>query len=197
MTDLQEEATAAARLVRRIRAGDAAAEADLFERYADGLRFLLRRWCGDEAQAEDLGQETFRVVIERLRREELAEPERLAGFVQGIARNLLRNARRKSLRRRTEADSEHVDAAVDTRPQTDPMRDALRAEEARLVRRAVGRMRNERDRQLLYRYYLAEEDKAAICHDLGLDDVHFNRVLYRARQRFKAEWRTDRPDDAP
>ncbi len=38
---------------------------------------------------------------------------------------------------------------------------------------------------MLYRYYLAEEDKAAICADLGLSSLHFNRVLWRARQRFK------------
>ena len=43
-----------------------------------------------------------------------------------------------------------------------------------------------RDRQVLVRYYLRDEDKATLCHDLGLSDEHFNRVLHRARERFRA-----------
>ena len=44
---------------------------------------------------------------------------------------------------------------------------------------------NDRDRQLLFRFYVAEEDKDEIAADLGLSSLQFNRVLYRARQRYK------------
>lgn len=42
-----------------------------------------------------------------------------------------------------------------------------------------------RDRELLRRFYLQDEDKEAICSDLGLSAQHFDRVLYRARQRMR------------
>jgi RNA polymerase sigma-70 factor (ECF subfamily) len=42
-----------------------------------------------------------------------------------------------------------------------------------------------RDRQLLYRFYLGEEDKERICVDLKLTSLQFNRVLHRARERFR------------
>ena len=43
----------------------------------------------------------------------------------------------------------------------------------------------KRDRDLLLRYYVHEEEKPEICRALGLDSLHFNRVLYRAKQRFR------------
>ena len=64
-----------------------------------------------------------------------------------------------------------------------------RDQEASLVREAIAGLGNERDRQVLYRFYLAEEDKDRILEDLEIDRLHFNRVLYRARQRFATLWR--------
>ena len=58
-------------------------------------------------------------------------------------------------------------------------------EKARLVRRLIGELPTDRDRQVLYRFYIAEDDKAAICQDLELSSLHFNRVLHRARQRYR------------
>lgn len=177
-----EEASAAASLAARIRAGDAAAESDLVQRYSRGLTCILRRSTGSSAAADDLHQETFRIVIERLRGSGLEQPERLAGFIRRTARNLFLADSRRAVRRRASAFDENV-AARD--PSPSPLGRVLQRERAQLVRRLVGELRTDRDRQILYRYYLAEEDKDQICHDLGLSDVHFNRVLFRARQRFR------------
>jgi DNA-directed RNA polymerase specialized sigma24 family protein len=61
----------------------------------------------------------------------------------------------------------------------------LRKENADIVRQVLKEMHNERDIQLLFRYYLAEDDKEKICADLGLTTLHFNRVLHRARARYR------------
>jgi RNA polymerase sigma-70 factor, ECF subfamily len=53
-----------------------------------------------------------------------------------------------------------------------------------MVRRLLQEM-SERDRQILYRFYIAEEDKDRICADLQLSSLHFNRVLHRARERYR------------
>ncbi len=176
------EAEAACALVTRVRAGDAAAESDLVARYSRGLAFLLRRSTGNPAWADDLHQETFRIVIERLRGAGLDQPERLAGFIRRTARNLLLADHRRSARRRT-GDLSVPENLRD--PSPSPLGRLLQDERAHLVRRLVGELRTGRDREILYRYYLAEDAKEHICRDLGLSDVHFNRVLFRARQRLR------------
>jgi RNA polymerase sigma-70 factor, ECF subfamily len=177
----EDEAEIATDFVRRIASGDASAEGELVERYSRGVLYLLRRLAPE--LADDLHQETFRVVLERLRRRELDEPEGLGGFLRGIARNLVIAERRKSARRRTEADDEELAQAI--HPAPGQLSAVLLDEEAETVRHLIRELPTERDRQLLLRYYVSEEDKESLCTDLGLDSLHFNRVLFRARQRFK------------
>jgi RNA polymerase sigma-70 factor (ECF subfamily) len=178
-----DEAEIATGLVRRIAAGEPAAEAALVERYSRGVVYLLRRLGAPPELADDLHQETFRIVLERLRRSGLDEPAGLAGFLRGTARNLVIAERRKTARRRTDADEEGLEQAV--HPAPGQLVSVLLDEEAAIVRRLIGELPTERDRQLLLRFYVAEEEKESICADLGLDSLHFNRVLFRARQRFK------------
>src|SRR5262245_64969827 len=82
-------ADAGADLVSRIRAGDRQAEAELVERYSCGVEIIIRREIGSASVADDLYQETFRIVIEKTRRGDIREPEKLSGFVCGVARNLV------------------------------------------------------------------------------------------------------------
>jgi RNA polymerase sigma-70 factor (ECF subfamily) len=178
---MPDEAEVATDLVRRIAAGDAAAEGELVERYSRGLLYLLRRLAPE--MADDLHQETFRIVLERLRKRGLDEPASLAGFLRGTARNLVLAERRKTARRRTDLDDDELAQAV--HPAPSQLSAVLLDEEAETVRRLIHELPTERDRQLLLRYYVAEEDKESLCADLGLDSLHFNRVLFRARQRFK------------
>ncbi len=180
------EATVASQLVERVHRGESGAEEELFSRYGNGVLFMLQRACGDPALAEDLHQETFRIVLTRLRSRGLEEPGGLSGYLRGTARNLLIADRRKKARRKTEADHDTVVAAADTRH--GQAQKVLRREEASIVHKLIAEMSAERDRQLLYRFYIAEDDKDEICLDLGLSSLHFNRVLFRARQRFKDLW---------
>ncbi len=169
--------------MRRIGAGDPAAEAELVETFSRGVVYLLRRMTGDPDLADDLHQETFRVVLERLRDSSLKEPEKLAAFIRSTARNLFIGDYRKKSRRDTHGDPERVEREADARPGQLGL--VLREERARAVRKTIADLRNDRDRQILFRFYIAEEDKETICAHLGLSSLHFNRVLFRARQRFK------------
>ena len=42
-----------------------------------------------------------------------------------------------------------------------------------------------RDRDILVRFYLNDEAKEEICRELRLSEEHFNRVIFRARNRFR------------
>jgi len=170
-------------LAARIQAGDRRAEERVVEIYGRGVALLLDRHTNGRPEAEDLFQDTFRLVLEKLRRGELREPAKLPGFLAQIARSLAIEHYRKTTRRKTEADSEAVDLAV--APSASPLSGLLESENASLVRRVIRELGNERDREILLRFYIAEEDKDRIAADHGLSSLQFNRVLHRARQRYK------------
>jgi RNA polymerase sigma-70 factor (ECF subfamily) len=174
-----------AELAERIRSGtDRDAEARLVERYARGVRLVLDRHTRTAAEAEDLFQETFHLAVAKLRADDLRDPSKLPAFLASLARNLATEHYRKTARRRTEADSEAAEAAVTFAGS--PLGELLRGEEAALVRRTLEDLATERDREILFRFYIAEEDREVIAAEHGLTGAQLNRLLYRARQRYKA-----------
>jgi len=173
---------AAADLVRRIRAGDAAAESDLVSRYGRGVSMLIRRTSRDASMVDDVFQQTFQTVLEKVRRGDLREPEKLSTFIGALARNLVIHHFRKVAAHRTSGSVEEVGAAD---PAPGPLESLLRLERASIVRRVLAELPSERDREILFRFYIAEDEKDAICRDLDLTSLHFNRVLFRARERYR------------
>ncbi|HTQ80488.1 MAG TPA: sigma-70 family RNA polymerase sigma factor [Thermoanaerobaculia bacterium] len=172
-----------AELARRIHQGDPGAEEELVRRFSGGVLYHLRKMTGDRALSEDLHQDTFRIVLERLRRQELEDPSRLAGFILGTARNVALGDLRKRTRRGDAPLPETGFEVPDPTP--GQLGRVLREEEDGVIERLLDSLGTERDRQLLLRFYVAEEDREQICADYGLTFPQFNRVIHRARQRFK------------
>jgi RNA polymerase sigma-70 factor (ECF subfamily) len=181
--DSQSEAQISTDLARRIGRGDRSAEQELVERYGRALLYLLKRRTRDPELALDLRQDAFRIAIEKLRAAELAEPERIAAYLRGIALNLVIGDARKNVRRQTTADSDAVELIAD---QGDgPAEEVSREQVRQAVRALLEELPVARDREILIRVYLEDEDKDSICARLGVDSAHFNRVLFRAKQRFR------------
>lgn len=178
-----DEAALAGELVARIRAGDRSAESAFVEAYSRGLLFYLKHRCGDAALADDLHQEAFKIVLQRLRGKGIDDPTRVVGFLRRTAKNLLIAGHRKAARRQTRNDEEVVQAMPDRSP--DPLSLSLLKESVEMVRSVIAELPNERDRRLLYRFYVAEDEKDEICEALEIAPSHMKRVLFRARQRFK------------
>ncbi len=173
-----------AELVRRIQAGDRGAESEMVERYSRGVRFLLLQLTGNTARAEDLHQETFLLAVRKVRAGELREPEKLASFLQQIARNLfIAEYRRQTQRPQAPADA--VPELPDPAPS--PLISLLQRENAVIVRQVLAELEPERDREILFRLFVAGHSKEEICADFSLTGLHFNRVLHRARQRLKEQ----------
>ncbi len=177
--------TAPAELVRRILAGESQAESDLVERYSRGVKFLLLELTRDPARADDLHQETFRLVLEKVRAGELREPEKLPAFIRQLARNLFIGEYRKTVKRPVVSGGGAEEIAPPPDPAPSPLARLLAKENAAIVRRLLAELKPARDREVLFRFFVAEQPKEEICEAFGLSSLHFNRVLHRARQRLK------------
>lgn len=147
-----------------------------------GIRALLERRCGSAAIAEDMLGHAIETSLEKLRSGAIARPELLAGYVYRVALNHWRNFRRTDKSARST--SEHIEQIADQ--DAEAAAPLEQARWAKLMREVLSELHNPRDRDLIVGFYLEEEEKDSLCARLGLSGEHFNRVVHRARARFRA-----------
>jgi RNA polymerase sigma-70 factor (ECF subfamily) len=183
-------------LVEQIRAGNPSAENEFVMRYARGVKVIVSRGLSDRSAIDDLSQETLTTTLQKIRAGALRDPERVSGFVAAVARNLvIEHGRRLASRAAAVGYGAlfHHDTCG-----SDPLDALLVAEQAALVRHVLEELSQERDRQILSRFYLADETKDQICAALHVTQAHFTRVLFRARERYRDLYRkavADPPSD--
>lgn len=172
-----------AELVSRIIKGDGHAEVELVHRYAGVVSMIIGRKVQRRDVTEDISQDTFRIAIEKIRRGDLRDPERLSGFICGIARTRALEHFRKPNRWANQEEIEEAKSVVDVAP--NPLDRLCQEERDGIVREVIDDLKIPRDREIIYRYYIAEEDKDQICADMGMTRNQFNSVISRALQRYK------------
>jgi len=145
-----------------------------------GLRALIMRRVNDPEAAADILQDAAVTTLEKLRNGQIANPENVGGYLYRVALNHLRNFRRKDRSARMRAgDLESL--TVD-----DPDgAGAVREQWAQAARRVLEAMPRVRDREVLVRFYINDEGREHICQEMRLSRAHFNRVIFRARNRFR------------
>jgi RNA polymerase sigma-70 factor (ECF subfamily) len=173
-------------LVNRILAGDQSAEEELVQHYSRGVSFIINRATRNRSVTEDLSQETFRILLEKIRQGSVREPEKLPGFISSLARNLAIDYFRRKPDPERQISIKSAEQFLDPAPS--PLDQLLQKEKAEIARQVLKELSSDRDREILSRFYIAEEDKEQICADLGLTSLQFNQVLYRARQRYKERY---------
>jgi len=148
-----------------------------------GLKAQLTRVTGNTDLASDLLQDAVVTALQKLRAGEISDPAHLDGYVYRVALNHLRNYRRKG---KAHADhSEGVGDLIDATDSSRPVENLEADQWARLAKKLLQEVSPVRDRELLVRFYLHEESKEDLCRAFGLTELHFNRVIYRARDRFR------------
>jgi RNA polymerase sigma-70 factor, ECF subfamily len=147
-----------------------------------GLRALILRRVRDPEVAADILQDAAVTTLEKLRSGEIAHPENVGGYLYRVALNHLRNHRRKDRSALSSADG------LDELPasENDAGWENIRGRQwATAARRMLEELPVARDREVLVRFYLDDEDREKICRELRLSEEHFNRVIFRARNRFR------------
>lgn len=180
-----DEAQIANQLVSRIIEGDTQAEHELIVRYQRGLFFILRKRCNNnEHLAKDMVQETWAIVLAKIRKGAIREPSKLAAFIIQTGKNLVTAHYRKASNKQNNFISE--DDSPQMVDQSDTPEEVLQRYNLSLVvKQLIQELEQPRDRELLYRYFIKEQEKSLLCHELKLDTNHFDKVLYRAKRRFR------------
>lgn len=168
-------------LVRAIRENLPGASDELVKRFGQGVRFALRRESHRPFILEDLFQETFCIALEQIKQGKLKECNSLGSFLYGIARLTAWDTNRAEKKRQ----DRYVPLTSDVLVHQDPYHQLQRRESAQIVRKVIHQLTNPRDREVIFRVYLAEEDRAQICQDMALTPQQFNLILHRARERYR------------
>lgn len=170
-------------LLERIRNGDKQAEEILVHQYWRGLHYIVNRQTSDAELAADIAQDAFVVVITKARKGEIENAAAIGSFIRNVAGNLLIANYRKDARRKT-----------DSNDQVDHLFEHIQPEQAEklcqqklveVVAQVLDELPTKRDRDLLYRFFVYGQAKSLICEEFELTEAHFDRVLYRARNRLK------------
>ena len=148
-----------------------------------GLRAQLARVTGNVELAADLLQDAVVTALQKLRAGEISDPSHLDGYVYRVALNHLRNHRRRN--RLLAANSEDISDPAEEADSSRVAKEFEADQWARLVKKLLQEMPVMRDRELLVRFYLKDESKEDLCREFGLTELHFNRVIHRARDRFR------------
>lgn len=170
-------------LAERIAAGDRGAESELAREFLPGVIAMVRRQTRPlDADGEDMAQEVMQSAITALRSKRIRDAATLPAYLRASVVFTVRAHYRKQ-HRRGEDRAEQVDDKVEVND--DPQDNLVGHQLATLVRRLIGELQIDRDRQLLERFYLSEQSKEQVCADLGISDEHFHRVAFRARERLR------------
>ena len=185
-----EEPEIATDLVRRIGEGDRSAESELVDRYQQRIRFvLLRQMPRHRHDVDDVLQNTLETVLMRLRKRGIDDPSRLGGFIYGIAKNLRLSNLRDHDKHDRDTDPELL-ATLPDKTTRDPEQLVAGNETTQMVRQLLDELGKSkgrpRDREVLIRLYINQQDRQEICRELGIAPAHLRRVVHRAKQRLKA-----------
>lgn len=165
----------ATELVAEIERGNQQAEAVFLSQMRKPVFTMLHVRTRTIADADDLTQDTLETSLLKIRGGELREPAAVRGFVMGIAKRKF-----SAWVRRRRPDEDDPDMLP-----TQEERLALDDHELVLLIEAVLQQLVERDREILIRHFLLQEPKLVTCEFLDITPDHYDKVLHRAKRRFR------------
>ena len=172
-------------LIQRVLAGDEAAFADLVSKYEKQVHAYVVRKIGDFHIAEDITQETFLEVHQKL--ETLKDPAKFSTWLYAIVKNLCIAWYRKNRLLPESLEEMHI-----SKIETDTYSRHVASEHAKatayaqrdIIKKLLTKLK-ESDRELITLHYFEEMTTAEIGTYLGIPENTIKSRLYRARQRLK------------
>jgi len=168
-------------LISRIRAGETNAMEELYRTFQPGLRWLIIRALGTQ-DADDVVNDTFCAAFKMIQQGAVQDPERLAGYIRGIARiQILNNIQSRVFGRERESELDCGKGAPDSQPSPEELAQVV--ESRAVVHEALSGL-PERHREVLVRFYLQGQGSEEICREMSLTPTQFRLAKSRAKERF-------------
>ena len=171
---MESQAEIAKQIALRIGDGDSVAESELLDRYETGIKLVLLKRTGNPQLAMDLCQDTFIIVLQKLRAGQVRKPESLVAFLRQTAVNLSIEHYRKEKRYIHQEDGI---ISLQTAPR-DRKAERIDYQHARtLLDGVIEQLAQARDREILHRFYLLDHDKIEIHHTSSRGTAGFCNIL--------------------
>ncbi len=171
-------------LVRATLAGDRDAFGQIVARYQSLICTLTYSATGNFGQSEDLAQETFLAAWNRLA--DLREPEKLRGWLCGIARNRVNDWLRKQKRDPGHAAEPIENISGSHSPEPLPVDRAISNEEQDILWRSLEKI-PETYRETLVLFYREHQSVEAVAEKLELTEKTVHQRLSRGRKLLAEE----------
>jgi RNA polymerase sigma-70 factor (ECF subfamily) len=150
-----------AREVSSVTAGQAAAaESELYRRFARRVRLFGLKHLRDDMAADDLAQQVMLIAIQRLRAGEVHNPDEIGSFILSTSRMVAAGLRRTERRRQM------LHQRVETGEPVDMPRDA-RLFDADRIKPCLASLR-ERERMILLLTFYAERPATEIAETMRM-----------------------------
>ena len=174
-------------LIQRVLAGDETAFVELVKKYQKPVHTLAWRKIGDFHIAEDITQEVFLKVYQRLHI--LKDPNQFSGWLYVITANLCATwLRKKRIQTQPLEDTEATmiqEDAYSRHVVEDQMRTTAESQRE-VVKKLLAKLK-ESERTVMTLHYLGEMTVAEISRFLGVSASTIKSRLRRARNRLKEE----------
>jgi len=174
--------------LERLRDGDPTTEHHFVSYFEELLRIKLRARRLASDIVEDLRQKTFVRVIEKVRKDEVRQPERFGAFVNSTCNNVLLEHYRDT-RKNQQMDEGQLEM-TDTDKVLDLEGLLVTKQSGQRVRQILGEM-PQKDRNLLRAIFLEEKEKDEVCREFGVERDYLRVLVHRAKDKFKALYEKD------
>ena len=178
--------------VDRLRDGDPTTEYHFVSYFEPLLRIKLRSRMLSSDRVDDVRQETFRRVFDKLRQEGgVRQPERFGAFVNSVCNFVLQEYYRAA-KKNQQVDDPQVDVP-DKAPDLEVT--MVSKQTCAQVRKILAGL-PRRDRELLKAVFLEEMDKDAVCRLMGVDRDYLRVLVHRAKDKFRDLYEKDQIGNA-
>ena len=147
------------------------------------LLFVVRRKFAQSNNHEDIVQDTFMLVIKKLQQGSVNNPNAISAYLRSTVINIGFEYLRKDKKFTSATDQEYLEVIEDCKQ--DILSDLIWQDKIQFVKQVMDELTVQRDKDILIKFYFNDENKVSICSKLVLSSEHFDRVLYRAKQRLK------------
>ena len=170
-------------LARKISEGDLSSSNEFVQINYKWLLFIIRNAFVHSNNHEDIVQDAFMLVISKLQKGHVKKLKSITSFLRSTAINLGYEYQRRDRKFNSSLDQNLLHEIKDAK--RDILSTVIWNEKVSLVKQVMSELPTQRDKDILTMFYFNEVTKFAICLELELSSEHFDRVLYRARERLK------------